>query len=247
MNALSIVIPAYKEAVRLPSTLCEIADYLFGRVDAAEVIVVDDGSGDGTRDAAVRYEETLRRAGATIRIISNSVNMGKGYIVRRGMREANYESVLCTDADMSTPIQELDKLLSVAGEGNYDVVIGSRSLDRSLIGVRQPLWRDFSGRLFHRYVRLLTGLDIVDTQCGFKLFSYGSAKRIAGRQRCNGFGFNVEQFFLARKLGFSIAEIPVRWNHESRTSVNLFNGLTAFAEVLQVCGNRVLGKYDGRE
>ncbi len=96
MNALSIVIPAYKEAVRLPSTLCEIADYLFGRVDAAEVIVVDDGFGDGTRDAAVRYEETLRRAGATIRIISNPVNMGKGYIVRRGMREKEYSARMQT-------------------------------------------------------------------------------------------------------------------------------------------------------
>ena len=139
MNSLSIVIPAYKEAVRLPSsTLCEIADYLFGRAAAAEVIVVDDGSDDGTRDVAVRYEETLRRAGATIRIISNSVNMGKGYSVRRGMREANYERVLCTDADMSTPIQELDKLLSVASEGKYDVVIGSRALDRSLTNRRAP-------------------------------------------------------------------------------------------------------------
>ena len=102
------------------------------------------------------------------------------------------------------------------------------------------------------YVCLLARLDSIDTQCGFKLFSYGSAKRIAGRQRCNGFGFNVEQLFLARKLGFSITEIPVRWNHDSRTSVNLFNGLIAFAEVLQVCWKHMgqngrIEEYDMRK
>lgn len=139
-NSLSIVIPAYNEAVDLPFTLREIADYLFWiQIDVAEVIVVDDGSDDGTSDAAVREEETFRRVGATFRIIRNPVNMGKGYSVRRGIQEAIYERVLFTDADLSTPIQKLDKLLSVSSERTCDVVIGSRALDLSLIGVRQSL------------------------------------------------------------------------------------------------------------
>ena len=173
--------------------------------------------------------------------------MGKGYSVRRGMREAIYERVLCTDADLSTPIQELDKLLSVSSERKCDVVIGSRALDRSLIGVRQPLWRDFFGRVFHMYVGLLTGLPIADTQCGFKLFNHGVAKPIAAFQRVNGFGFDVEQLVLARKMGFSVVEIPVRWNHNSRTSVTPFSGLMAFVQVLQVCWNSASGQYDGRD
>ena len=248
INSLSIVIPAYNEAVDLPLTLRKIADYLFSRqVNAAEVVVVDDGSDDGTSDAAGREEETLHRVGATLRIIQNPVNMGKGYSVRRGMREAIYERVLCTDVDLSAPIQELDKLLSVSRERTCDVVIGSRALDRSLIGVRQPLWRDFSGRVFHVYVGLLTGLTIADTQCGFKLFNHGAAKRVAAFQRVNGFGFDVEQLVIARKMGFSVVEIPVRWNHNSRTSVTLFSGLMAFVQVLQVCWNCASGQYDGRE
>lgn len=247
-NSLSIVIPAYNEAVGLPRTLREIADYLFGSpVDVAEVVVVDDVSDDGTSDAAVRDEETFHRVGATLRIIRNPVNVGKGYSVRRGMREAIYERVLCTDADGSTPIQELDALLSVAGESKCDVVIGSRALDRSLIGVRQPLWRDFSGRVFHGYVCLLTGLTVADTQCGFKLFNHGVAKPIAAVQRVNGFGFDVEQLVIARKMGFSVVEVPVRWNHNARTSVTPFNGLMAFVQVLQVFWHGASGQYDGRE
>ena len=128
-----------------------------------------------------------------------------------------------------------------------DVVIGSRALNRSLICVRQPFWRDFSGRVYSVYVRLVTGLTIADTQCGFKLFTHEAAKRIVTLQRVNGFGFDVERLFLARKMNLSVAAVPVRWNYDAQTKVNLVNGLMAFVDVLQVVWSSASGKYDERE
>ena len=244
MPSLSLVIPAYNESRCISASLQSIGRYLeTSAFDPVEVIVVDDGSRDGTADEAIAASRAICADGADLRVISNPDNRGKGYSVQRGMQEARHDWLLCSDADLSTPISELDRLLAVASEGGYDVAIGSRALDRSLIGDHQPLYREALGRVFNLNVRLLTGLPIADTQCGFKLFSRKAAQQIAAKQRLAGFGFDVEQLYLARKLGFSIAEIAVRWNNDADSSVTLRSGLRAFADVWRVKWNDWTGRY----
>ncbi len=240
MLSLSIVIPAYNEERRLPQTLDKIREFI-ARHDFrfAEIVVVNDGSRDGTagvaREAAARDER--------IRLLENPGNRGKGYAVRHGMREARGEWVLMTDADLSAPIDEFDKLaLRVEAEA-ADGAIGSRALDRSLIGVRQPAFREFSGKVFNLVMRMITGLPYFDTQCGFKLFSRAAAECVAARQLSDGFGFDVEILFIARKHGFRILEVPVRWDNAEGTKVSLWSGVTAFADPLRVRWNWVKGLY----
>ena len=245
MPSLSLVIPAYNESRRISDSLRSIGRYLeTSAFDPVEVIVVDDGSRDGTAEAAISASQAIRAGGGELRVISNPDNRGKGYSVRRAMQAAHHDWLLCSDADLSTPITELDRLIAAAGEGGYDIAIGSRALDRSLIGERQPLYRETLGRVFNLNVRLLTGLPIADTQCGFKLFSRQAAQQIAAKQRLAGFGFDVEQLFLARKLGFGITEIAVRWNNDAASSVTLRSGLKAFADVWRVKWNDWTGRYD---
>lgn len=244
LPSLSVVIPAYNEEKRLPASLERIADYLSRvRLDASEVLIVNDGSRDRTREAAAQAAGLFERIGAAYRVIDNPVNRGKGYSVRRGMREARREWVLMCDADLSAPIEEADKLLHAVRGGECAVAIGSRALDRSLIGVRQPFFRETSGRAFNFFVRLVTGLQYADTQCGFKLFSRQAARDIAARQRLVGFGFDVEQLFLAGKLGYGVTEIPIRWNDAEGTTVGLIDGLGAFADAVRVRCNDLAGRY----
>lgn len=244
MPSLSLVIPAYNESHRLPATFRSIAKYLGGaQFERTELLVVDDGSTDRTAECAWRERPILERAGATLRILSNPGNRGKGYSVRRGMREAQHEWVLFCDADLSAPIEEIGKLLEASAAGGHQVAIGSRALDRSLIGVRQPQYRELFGRVFNIWVRGLTGLNIADTQCGFKLFTREAAREIAAKQRLERFGFDVEQLYLARKLGFTVAEVPVRWNNASDSSVRWADGLAAFADVWKVKCNDWAKRY----
>ena len=207
------------------------------------MLVVDDGSVDRTADCARREKRLLEEVGATLRVLANPANRGKGYSVRRGMREAQHEWVLFSDADLSAPIEELDKLLEASSTGGHQVAIGSRALDRSLIGVHQPQHRELFGRVFNLWVRLLTGLNIADTQCGFKLFTRQAARQIAAKQQLERFGFDVEQLYLARKLGFTIAEVPVRWNNAAGSSVGWADGLAAFADVWKVKCNDWAKRY----
>ena len=244
MTSLSVVIPAFNEAPRLPATLRSLASYLpRSPFDLAEIIVVDDGSQDGTSEAAQSEQAALAAAGIEMRVEHNAANRGKGYSVRRGMREARHEWILFSDADESAPIEEVERLAAAAQEGGHSVVIGSRALDRSLIGEHQPKYREFLGRVFNANVRLVTGLRIADTQCGFKLFRRDAAREIAARQRIERFGFDVEQLYIARKLGYSIAEVPVRWNNEPDSSVGLVDGINAFVEVWKVKWNDLTGAY----
>lgn len=244
MPSLSLVIPAFNESKRLPTTIRNIARYFqTARFEKVELIIVDDGSLDGTGEAATRAQPALDEVGIPLRVMRNRGNRGKGFSVRRGMREANHEWVLFSDADLSAPISELEKLMHAVTTGQHDIAIGSRAIDRSLIGVHQPLYREAVGRVFNLNVRLLTGLAIADTQCGFKLFSHRAAKQIAARQRTERFGFDVELLYLARKLGFTIAEVPVRWNNEANSSVTLTDGLQAFADVLRVKWYDMTGRY----
>jgi dolichyl-phosphate beta-glucosyltransferase len=234
-RSVSIIVPAYNEEKRLPATLRKIREYLAGSSwDASEIIVVDDGSRDTTAQIAAK-------AGA--RVLHNPGNRGKGYAVRHGMLAAKGDWALLTDADLSAPIEELDKLWEAAESQGAPVVIGSRALDRSLIGVRQPAFRDFSGRVFNLVMRAVTGLPYRDTQCGFKLFQAPAAREIFSRQRLEGFGFDVEVLFIARRLGCKCLEIPVRWNDVAGTKVSFGRGLGAFADLFRVRWNGMLRKY----
>jgi glycosyltransferase involved in cell wall biosynthesis len=237
-RSLSIIIPAYNEEARLPATLERIRAYLDDRwpVGFREILVVDDGSRDGTAEAAGRFEG--------VRVLRNPGNRGKGYSVRHGVLEARGEWVLFTDADLSTPIEELEKLWSATERGAASVAIGSRALDPSLIGVHQPAIREASGRFFNWTMRLITGLPFRDTQCGFKLLEAAAAKNIFRRQRLDGFGFDVEVLALARALGYRAVEVPVRWDNAQGSKVGLGGGLAAFLDVLRVRWNLCRGKYD---
>lgn len=234
-RSISIIIPAYNEEKRLPATLRTVRAWLdAGTWEFAEIVVVDDGS----RDATV---ELARNSGA--RVLLNPGNRGKGYTVRHGMLEARGEWALFTDADLSSPIEELDKLTAAVDRGQARAAIGSRALDRSLIGVRQPLFREYVGRFFNLVIRAITGLPFHDTQCGFKLFETAAAREIFKRQRLDGFGFDVEVLFIARRLGYRVVEVPVRWNDAAGTKVSMWRGMTAFLDPLKVRWNSIRGCY----
>jgi glycosyltransferase involved in cell wall biosynthesis len=179
----------------------------------------------------------------SVRLLRNPGNRGKGYSVRHGMLEAKGEWALFTDADLSSPIEELEKLWDKAQEARAQVAIGSRALDRSLIGTHQPLFREYAGRAFNLAVRLVTGLPFWDTQCGFKLFETRAACEIFRRLQLERFGFDVEVLFIARKLGYSAVEVPVRWNDVAGTKVSTLNGLVAFLDPLRVRLNEWKGRY----
>jgi glycosyltransferase involved in cell wall biosynthesis len=234
-RSISIIIPAFNEEKRLPATLQKVREHLALRSwEYAEIVVVDDGSRDATAEAA-------RAAGA--RVLANPGNRGKGYSVRHGMLEAKGDWALFTDADLSAPIEELEKLWAAAERERARVAIGSRALDRSLIGVHQPLFREMMGRCFNLAMRLITGLPFRDTQCGFKLFEARAAAEIFRRQLLDGFGFDVEVLFIARRLGFRTVETPVRWNDAAGTTVSLGRGVMAFLDPLKVRWNAIRGRY----
>ncbi|MCP5115663.1 MAG: glycosyltransferase family 2 protein [bacterium] len=241
MTSISIVIPAYNEQQRLPASLERVLDYLSqGDWGSTEVVVVNDGSTDGTHEVV----EQFAASHPGVRLLDNPGNRGKGYSVRHGMLEASGDWVLFSDADLSAPIEELDKLMRAVRDRDADVVIGSRALDRSLIGVHQSGFREWAGRIFNLMMRVLTGLPFWDTQCGFKLFSARAAREVFRRQRLEGFGFDAETLFIARKLGFQIVEIPVRWNHVEGTKVSMFSdSVNMFLDLVRVRVNQLRGFY----
>jgi dolichyl-phosphate beta-glucosyltransferase len=232
---LSVVIPAFNEAERLPRTLDRLDTFLraFGR--AHEIVVVDDGSQDGTAERA-------RAAGATV--LRSDANRGKGHAVRRGMLEARGQLRLMTDADLSTPIEELPRFLEKLAEG-YDVVIGSRAMAGANIEVHQPWFRENMGRLYNLFVRALALRGLRDTQCGFKLWSAESARAAFADARLDGFSFDVEALYLARKRGYRIAEVPVTWRNDAASRVSLAGGSAAFPDLLRIRLNEWMGRYDG--
>ncbi len=239
-RSISIIVPAYNEQTRLPETLRRIEEYLAASNWAFhEIIVVDDGSRDDTAGVA----EAFSKANPSVRILRNPGNRGKGYSVRRGMLEARGEWRLFSDADLSAPIEELDRLWSVAENGGEAIAIGSREIDRSLIGVHQPGLRESAGRFFNAVMRLLIGLNIADTQCGFKLFRADVVKTVFSRQLLERFGFDVEVLFIAKQHGCRIAEVPVRWNHVDGSKVGMFTGLHAFIELVEIRMNSIRGRY----
>jgi dolichyl-phosphate beta-glucosyltransferase len=241
LDSVSIVIPAFNEERRLTATLTAVLAYL-ARWDGrfAEVVVVDDGSTDGT----ARLVREFSAKHAAVRLVENPGNRGKGYSVRHGVMEARGEWILFSDADLSAPIEELDKLAAAAREAGVSVAIGSRAMDRSLIQVHQSGFRETAGRVFNLCMRVLTGLPLRDTQCGFKLFEAGTAREVFGRQRLERFGFDVEVLFIARHLGYRMVEVPVRWSHSEGTKVSMFrDSLNMFLDLLRVRWNGLRGYY----
>jgi dolichyl-phosphate beta-glucosyltransferase len=236
---LSIVIPAYNEEPRLPETLRRIAEYLPTLGLRTEVLVVDDGSTDRTAAMA----ESFRGKLTGLRVLSNDRNRGKGYSVRRGMLEAQGDMVLFTDADLSAPIEESEKLLRPLNSG-YDMAIGSRAMDRSLISTRQSVFRETAGIIFNKIVRVVLRLPFVDTQCGFKAFRRERCRIIFEQQRIEGFGFDPELLYLARHNGLRAIEIPVRWGHSPATKVNMLgDSLKMFVDIFTIRWNSMSGRY----
>ncbi|MCB9478473.1 MAG: glycosyltransferase family 2 protein [Deltaproteobacteria bacterium] len=239
MPRLSVIIPAYNEAQRLGPTLDQLRDYFATQSYDAEVLVVDDGSEDGTRALAEARKEDL----PYLRVIANDRNRGKGYTVKHGIHEATGDILLFFDADASTPIDQIEKFFPKFDEG-VDVVIGSRSLPDSDVQVHQPFYRESMGRIFNIFVQLIVLRGIIDTQCGFKAFRREAAREIFPRQRLEGFGFDVEVLFLARKLGYQIREVPIVWINSPASRVHaVLDSTRMFTELLLIRLNDLRGLY----
>jgi glycosyltransferase involved in cell wall biosynthesis len=239
MPQYSIVIPAYNEAARLGSTLDRVLSYIAANGWDAEVIVVNDGSRDNTA-ALVRARELEN---PNLRLIENPGNHGKGYSVRNGMLHASGEVLLFTDADLSAPIEQADKLFSAIQSG-FDVAVGSRWLEPELQAQRQSLLRQFYGRSFNLVLRILLGLKLKDTQCGFKAFRRDAARKLFSLQTIEGWGFDAELLFLAQRLGLKIREVPVVWSHAVGTRINpIRDGIHMIMEVLTIRRNAIAGRY----
>ena len=226
----SIVIPCFNEAARIGSTIRATLDYLRKNSPASELIVVNDGSIDETSAVA---KKALAEATIEHRLLENFPNRGKGAVVRTGLLDAKKPIGLFFDADLSTPIDEIPKVIEPIANGDVDVAFGSRALDRRLIGVHQPWRREQGGRVFNLIVRIATGLPFWDTQCGFKAFRLDVCRPILEAARVDGFAFDVELLYLAHRAGLRLREIPVRWNHAEGSKVNfLHDSLAMLREIV---------------
>jgi len=242
---LSIVIPAYNEENRIGASLDAILEFVRRQSYSTEVIVVNDGSADLTQQIVMSRVAEYRSAGSDLRCVTNDPNQGKGYSVKRGVTEARGAIVLFTDADLSSPISEAPKLIEPIERREADLVFGSRALDRSLIVVRQPLVRDFGGRVFNLLMRLITGLSFKDTQCGFKALRRDLALGAIKLQRITGFGFDPELLYIARKHSLRLREVPVAWSHSEGSRVSfLRDSLKMFSDLVVIRLNDLRGRYD---
>jgi glycosyltransferase involved in cell wall biosynthesis len=236
----SIIIPAYNESVRIGPTLDRVLAYMQQQGWEAEIVVVNDGSRDGTAEIVRAYAG----GSASVRLVENPGNCGKGYSVRNGILHATGAVVLFTDADLSSPIEEAAKLLDSIHRG-CDVAIGSRWLRSDLQTARQPICRQVLGRAFNLALKVVLGLSFKDTQCGFKAFKQSAARDIFGRQVIRRWGFDPEILFLARQLGYKTKEIPVAWGHDERSKINpLMDGMSMLLDMFRIRWNSISGKYD---
>ena len=240
---LSIVIPAYNEAVRLGKTLETVVDYMRQNFPQGEVIVVDDGSRDDTAELARRTLASNRSLRTSV--ISYKSNLGKGRAVRLGLLAARGEVALFSDADLSTPITEAPKLFDPILKNEADLTFGSRALDRSLIGVHQSWRREQGGRVFNLAVRLATGMPFWDTQCGFKAFKMSVCRPLIEAATIDRFGFDVELLYVAYRAGLRLREVPVRWDHNEGSKLSLFSdSFKALSEVALIRQQARRGVYD---
>jgi dolichyl-phosphate beta-glucosyltransferase len=235
---VSVVVPAFNEAVRIGDSLRKIEAYLGKLPFTSEILVVDDGSSDDT--SAIVKGFGLKG----LRLIRNEANHGKGFAVQMGALAATGEYVLLSDADLSAPIEELGKLLAAAENQRADVVIGSRAVDRSLISIHQSRVRELGGILFNQMVRLFLGLNLHDTQCGFKLFKREKIRPVFEKLTIWGFGFDPELLFLSSRAGLKILEVPVRWSHAEGSKIRfLRDGIRMFTDLVRIRWNSMRGRY----
>jgi dolichyl-phosphate beta-glucosyltransferase len=235
LPAFSIVIPAFNEAERIGETLRATIEYLRANTPQSELIVVNDGSSD--RTAEVVRNVFANEATLPVRLIDHPVNRGKGAAVRDGLVNATEPIAVFFDADLSTPIDELPKIVEPIANNEVDVAFGSRALNRKLIGHRQPWRREQAGRVFNLVVRLATGLPFWDTQCGFKAFRMATCRQIISSAKVDGFGFDVELLLIAQRAGLRLREIPVHWNHYEGSKVHfVHDSLHMLREVMALRG-----------
>jgi glycosyltransferase involved in cell wall biosynthesis len=235
----SIVIPAYNESVRIPATLKSVVECIRARGWSAEVIVVNDGSTDTTASVV----RDFARNAPEVRLLDNPVNRGKGFSVRAGMLAALGEVVIFTDADLSAPIEEAERLFAAIA-GGADIAIGSRWLEKGRQTHRQPLYRQFFGRCFNGVIRAVMGLKFADTQCGFKAFTREAAQTVFQLQTVERWGFDPEMLFIALKRGFWILEVPVSWAHDERTRMSyLKDGIKMLEEIAIIRWRAFRGLY----
>ena len=241
--SLSIVVPAFDEQNRIGPSVQNILAYIRERKLDAELIVVDDGSKDGTKAAAESSAANFPEI--STRVIRYEQNRGKGFAVKTGLEASRGDIALFSDADLSTPISETPKLTGPIERGEYDVTFGSRALDRSLIGTHQPWRREQGGKVFNLVVRTITGMPFWDTQCGFKAFNMKAFRPLLGLMRIDRFGFDVEFLFVAYRHGLRLLEVPVRWNNDDRSKVSVIrDSVRMVGEVIQIRKNAANGKYD---
>ena len=237
---LSIVIPAYNESARIEATLARVLECVDTRHWDAEILVVDDGSTDNTVDIVHQWMARHRQ----LHLVKNPGNRGKGYSVRNGLLQSAGEIVMFTDADLSAPIEEAVRLIEALDAG-ADVAIGSRWLDKQKQTVHQPLYRRFFGRCFNGVTRKVMGLPFKDTQCGFKAFRRNAAQTIFRLQTIERWGFDPEILFIARKLKYTIVEVPVTWGHDERSRISyLKDGMKMLEEMAEIRTNSIRGRYD---
>jgi dolichyl-phosphate beta-glucosyltransferase len=235
MVGVSVVIPAFNEEEDIVDSVGKITAYMRSQGLSYEVVVVDDGSSDGTYRIVDGLDDE------NVRVLKNEVNLGKGYSVRKGVLEAKYEWVLFSDADLATPMEELGEFLK---HSDYDVIFGSRCLPDSNIIVHQPRYRELMGHVYNILTQLLVVSGFRDMQCGFKLFKREAAQAVFSKQRLNGFGFDVEVVYLARKYGYRLLEYPVTWRHRQETKVNMLKApSTMFMDLVRIRLNNLTGKY----
>ncbi len=232
LPAFSVVIPCFNEATRIEQTVHATLDYLNTANPESELIVVNDGSTDTTSTIA---RNALALAKIEARLLENFPNRGKGAAVRKGLLAAQKPIALFFDADLSTPLSEIPKVIEPVANGDVDLIFGSRALDRSLIGQHQPWRREQAGRVFNVLVRIATGLPFWDTQCGFKAFRLDVCRPILEAARIEGFAFDVELLFLAHRAGLRLREIPVRWNHAEGSKIQfVHDSLRMLREVIEL-------------
>jgi dolichyl-phosphate beta-glucosyltransferase len=236
----SIVIPAYNEAARIGKTLTAVLECVHSRKWSAEVIVVNDGS----RDATAEIVRDIARRDPVVSLLENPGNRGKGYSVRHGILEGRGDVVMFTDADLSAPIEEADRLFAAIEDG-ADIAIGSRWLEVSRQTIHQPLYRQFFGRCFNAVTRSVIRLPFADTQCGFKAFRRSAAQTVFGLQRIERWGFDPELLFIALRRGYNVREVPVTWGHDERSRISyLKDGLKMLEDIMFVRWNAMTGVYD---
>jgi dolichyl-phosphate beta-glucosyltransferase len=226
---LSVVVPAYNEAHRILPSLARILDYLAARHPESEVLVVDDGSTDGMVQAIRERFGTDPR----LHLLAYGANRGKGYAVRYGTAHATGDVVLFSDADLSTPIEDVEKMLPLLTQG-YDMVIGSRAHAGAEIREHQPFYREFAGKLFNVLVRLVVGGSFRDTQCGFKVFRRDALTPLLKHLQIDRWAFDVELIAIAQASGLRVAEVPVVWSNSPTSTVGMWQGAQAYLDLLRI-------------